>query len=776
MRNRHVFESTLAVIFAALAACLPAAADPFKEPPHVMAHAAANAIVIRARRGLVTIPGLGRVANAAIYDIVRGKGPLPAADQPASLMPPVIAADRGITVEVHFQNELVQADAAGHAKPAASNLHTHGLIVSPEGVGFAARDQKRALGDCVFVQSTPHATGTLSSDPCGDTPAGRPSAMPEAGAAIDYSYAIPRDHPSGLFWIHPHTHMLSEGQVSNGMSALLTIGDIWDYAFLKCQITSSLSAPSNGKACRNQAEAMEEERLEGRGGTSGGQRLNVLDLGLKDIQVEQEPHALRMIEFPVRDASKAFDDANNARKVRCGDPTDYTYTGIDEPLSLAADTVAPGRCWRKDNPKQQWLFTVSGQLYPRLEIERDEVQVWRLANMSADVTYRLRLDTNGPTRKRLAFAVLARDGVSVGTGGIDKAPVVEIMLMPSARIEVAIQRCDRGEPNDHCIGADESATAVLSTAGVYTGNDPGTKHDGPGDWWPPAALAEVHFEGRGTGAPAGAVLRLTSAAYRQSLVLPSTSAVRTRAPEPAVVIRRSQPASSTSPAACPLHPQPWITGAPVADTEKNQVRLIRFNNQDFGNGNEEFGLHAVSFELCDLATHRAVTLQQLIDEGTADKPARSLIANVDLSETGFDAAQSDAILFGRFYPKFDMSAPAAVTAVYGSEEYWLLVNDSPECHNFHIHQMKFAVIDSDVAVDPNNPSGSKDQCLGDRKLTPPISPANLEDNYPLPPGARVLVHMRFDGPKLGRFVFHCHILEHEDKGMMATIDVVAPPE
>ena len=32
--------------------------------------------------------------------------------------------------------------------------------------------------------------------------------------------------------------------------------------------------------------------------------------------------------------------------------------------------------------------------------------------------------------------------------------------------------------------------------------------------------------------------------------------------------------------------------------------------------------------------------------------------------------------------------------------------------------------------------------------------------------------IRFDGPKLGRFVFHCHILEHEDKGMMATIAVV----
>ena len=51
----------------------------------------------------------------------------------------------------------------------------------------------------------------------------------------------------------------------------------------------------------------------------------------------------------------------------------------------------------------------------------------------------------------------------------------------------------------------------------------------------------------------------------------------------------------------------------------------------------------------------------------------------------------------------------------------------------------------------------------------------LHDNYPLLPGARVLVMIRFDAAKLGRFVFHCHILEHEDKGMMATIGVVDGP-
>jgi len=36
----------------------------------------------------------------------------------------------------------------------------------------------------------------------------------------------------------------------------------------------------------------------------------------------------------------------------------------------------------------------------------------------------------------------------------------------------------------------------------------------------------------------------------------------------------------------------------------------------------------------------------------------------------------------------------------------------------------------------------------------------------------VTVRMDFRGPDIGDFVYHCHILEHEDGGMMATIRVL----
>lgn len=47
------------------------------------------------------------------------------------------------------------------------------------------------------------------------------------------------------------------------------------------------------------------------------------------------------------------------------------------------------------------------------------------------------------------------------------------------------------------------------------------------------------------------------------------------------------------------------------------------------------------------------------------------------------------------------------------------------------------------------------------------------DTFPVPARARVFLHVAFVAPEqVGRFVIHCHILEHEDKGMMAPFEVL----
>jgi FtsP/CotA-like multicopper oxidase with cupredoxin domain len=86
----------------------------------------------------------------------------------------------------------------------------------------------------------------------------------------------------------------------------------------------------------------------------------------------------------------------------------------------------------------------------------------------------------------------------------------------------------------------------------------------------------------------------------------------------------------------------------------------------------------------------------------------------------------------------------------GTVEEWTLRNASDEQHPFHIHVNDFQVVS--VGGEPYEAHG-------------------LQDTVPLLPGNDVVIRTRF-ADFTGRFVFHCHILNHEDAGMMAVVEVV----
>jgi FtsP/CotA-like multicopper oxidase with cupredoxin domain len=119
------------------------------------------------------------------------------------------------------------------------------------------------------------------------------------------------------------------------------------------------------------------------------------------------------------------------------------------------------------------------------------------------------------------------------------------------------------------------------------------------------------------------------------------------------------------------------------------------------------------------------------------------------------------------YPSFGEPDSASDLCIrYGSVERWVLVNDTDECHNFHIHQTRFRV--REIALVDGVKANA---CLGDRRASK--DRATAHDNFPLPPGSRIVVDIPFTRPQqIGKFVYHCHILGHEDKGMMATVEVV----
>lgn len=92
-----------------------------------------------------------------------------------------------------------------------------------------------------------------------------------------------------------------------------------------------------------------------------------------------------------------------------------------------------------------------------------------------------------------------------------------------------------------------------------------------------------------------------------------------------------------------------------------------------------------------------------------------------------------------------------VVPVLGTVEQWTLINRSSEDHPFHIHVNDFQVM---------SVNGKKHDATG------------LQDVVVIPKnGGRVVIRNPFDDFD-GHFVFHCHILGHEDAGMMQTVDVI----
>jgi len=120
-----------------------------------------------------------------------------------------------------------------------------------------------------------------------------------------------------------------------------------------------------------------------------------------------------------------------------------------------------------------------------------------------------------------------------------------------------------------------------------------------------------------------------------------------------------------------------------------------------------------------------------------------------------------------FYLTVEGQQPAAfdpasvvpnIVVQQGDVEDWIIENRSSELHAFHIHQIHFLLLDwSGIAV--NEPF------LRDTVNVPYFNGRTLQ--YP-----SVRLRMDFRDPdSVGTFPYHCHLLEHEDGGMMGTIRV-----
>ncbi|MEU8542841.1 O-aminophenol oxidase PhsA [Streptomyces sp. NPDC048717] len=117
----------------------------------------------------------------------------------------------------------------------------------------------------------------------------------------------------------------------------------------------------------------------------------------------------------------------------------------------------------------------------------------------------------------------------------------------------------------------------------------------------------------------------------------------------------------------------------------------------------------------------------------------------------------------------------------GAYEQWSFLNLAPQTvlHPMHIHLADFQVMAREAYVPAGfDPAvgGTREPVRFDpeRPVAVPPNEQGWKDVFRVPGGQLVRVMGRFDGA-YGRFMYHCHLLEHEDMGMMRPF-VVMPPE
>jgi FtsP/CotA-like multicopper oxidase with cupredoxin domain len=588
----------------------------------------------------------------------------------------------GDLLRVHLVNRLPPNSDLSTGGPAddflklnPTNIHLHGMLVSPR---YATSDDA-TWGDNVFIYNFNSANGSPTP---GSNLHG--TAMFDA---LDYRIPIPSSHPSGLFWFHPHVHGISEDQISAGLSGIITVGQVGNYA-------------CSGGSCGAANQVLPPLR----------------HLILKDTQILADGSVQYKVDSEF-----------------CG--PDAQGHALQPPGQGACEGVDQSDKGDSDFTGGRWYFTINGQQYPSITIGSPAGQILRIVNASADATYDLNLWDQAESRQ-MAMQVISVDGVSIDADAAGRSSSTAqaassfgalncgaasgqssgvcttlLHLMPSSRAEVWVTYRDS---NGVAVAPPPGSGAILRSSGYQAG--PG------GDSWPAVDLAKIRFVADGSSAPIAASAQLSSPITSENLANDLKSA------------NADVPSDSNCVALAAGHKRRIFFSSPSPGQAPGAGQPAPPPDQFYGLGYEE------------------------VDEN--DQPIPGTFIDV----APFDPATPTVCL-----PLAAGNLPAI--------ERWELVNLSGSDHNFHMHQAHFSVLS---AAEVNNTA------------LPPVLQGRgvMMDSLPLlhadgrcesVAGWRnglctahvATVQISFS--IAGDFVYHCHILAHEDGGMMAVIRVRSDP-
>ena len=180
-----------------------------------------------------------------------------------------------------------------------------------------------------------------------------------------------------------------------------------------------------------------------------------------------------------------------------------------------------------------------------------------------------------------------------------------------------------------------------------------------------------------------------------------------------------------------------------------------------------------------LSSHDTTTIPQNLNPTPLNLSPRSARQSRNLVLTELDRASDGFPIIGLLDNK-NWDDPVTEDPKAGSTEIWNLINDTGDGHPKHIHLVQFQVLsrqsfDQDTfdntgqlvfTAPPQPPNPEEKNAYKDTVKALPGTVTKLIMKFDLPAGTHVSPGQRF------RYVWHCHILEHEDNEMMRPYDVV----
>jgi len=439
-----------------------------------------------------------------------------------------------------------------------------------------------------------------------------------------------------------------------------------------------------------------------------------------------------------------------------------------------------GFCQRAEN--SAWLFTLNGQRFPTIKIKGGQNVLLRIGNLSANVAYWLELYCGNCEKRTLPLTIVSVDGVVPAmpvtvaeqqtsprdTIPVFATPVNDLLLMPASRVEIFV----RNDTHKH----DEPLNYVLRTKRLDTGTD----------IWPEIQLATVELEPN-----------------------PISSEVQVALNAPAAKIL-----PGFFPQALPTVPRELPVGC-VRDLKLGEYRRVTFK------GSQLRGWR-VATEIVHAPQGAGPFDEEKFEPDNSDD---ARIGNLDPVGNPLGVAFKEYELeHGAIDWTGQRHKHACIELNPGKtshKQLWVLKNNTSALHNFHIHQIKFRLATatelqcthkikppeiSHTCPEPPEPCSEPDykfyrddrepgaakEIKCDHKPDDKVSrddrtPAARVESYdplwhdtiPVPSkGPGVFLIMSFDDARhqVGRFVYHCHILKHEDRGLMAPIEVWDPSD